>query len=143
MLSKVAATGSRVPGSAGLRPATASKVEVRDINHSFRDEYYARRDEAREKYKVLSSDRAHMFLLQGPPNEMVTPSCGRMLQPIEIWKYFYIPGMGHDVRFLFYVPRRHNEYKLWVPLMSGDNTVQISRRTAAVSEASSYISNAS
>jgi Ca-activated chloride channel homolog len=89
-------------------------------NHSFRDTYYARLDEAKEKYKVLSSDRAHMFLLQGPPNAMVTPSCGRMLQPIEIWKYFYIPGMGHDVSFLFYIPRRHNEYKLWVPLMSSD-----------------------
>src|SRR5689334_6384403 len=38
-------------------------------NNSFRDVYYARIDEARDKYKHLSNDRAHMFLLQGPPNE--------------------------------------------------------------------------
>jgi ABC-type nitrate/sulfonate/bicarbonate transport system ATPase subunit len=38
MLSKVAATGSRVPDGARLRAATASKVELRDIHHSFRDD---------------------------------------------------------------------------------------------------------
>jgi Ca-activated chloride channel family protein len=86
-------------------------------NNSFRDTYYARIEEAREKYKSLASDRAHMFLLQGPPTEMVVPNCGRLLQPIEVWKYFYIPGFGHDVRFLFYVPRRRNEYVLWAPIM--------------------------
>ncbi len=92
-------------------------------NNSFRDVYYARIDEAREKYKQLSSDRAHMFLLQGPPNEIVVPNCGTMLQPIEIWKYFYIPNFGHDVRFLFYVPRRQSEYRLWAPIMSSDQAL--------------------
>ncbi|HEX7191474.1 MAG TPA: VWA domain-containing protein [Thermoanaerobaculia bacterium] len=91
-------------------------------NNSFRDVYYARIDEAREKYKHLSNDRARMFLLQGPPNDIVVPNCGTMLQPIEIWKYFYIPSFGHDVRFLFYVPRRQSDYRLWAPIM-GDQAL--------------------
>jgi Ca-activated chloride channel family protein len=92
-------------------------------NSSFRDTYYARIDEAREKFKQLSNDRAHMFLLQGPPNEIVVPNCGTMLQPIEIWKYFYIPNFGHDVRFLFYLPRRQSEYRLWAPIMANDESL--------------------
>ncbi|HEV8433165.1 MAG TPA: VWA domain-containing protein [Thermoanaerobaculia bacterium] len=91
-------------------------------NNSFHDVYYARVEEAREKFKHLSNDRAHMFLLQGPPNEIVVPNCGTMLQPIEIWKYFYIPNFGHDVRFLFYVPRRQNDYRLWAPI-TGDEAL--------------------
>jgi len=90
-------------------------------NNSFRDVYYARIEEARDKYKHLSNDRAHMFLLQGPPNEIVVPNCGTMLVPIEIWKYFYIPSFGHDVRFLFYVPRRQNDYRLWAPIMGDES----------------------
>ena len=86
-------------------------------NGAFRDTYYARIEEARDKFKHLSNDRAHMFLLQGPPNEIVVPNCGTMLVPIEIWKYFYVPNFGHDVRFIFYVPRRQQEYRLWAPVM--------------------------
>lgn len=92
-------------------------------NSSFRDTYYARIDEAREKFKQLSNDRAHLFLLQGPPNEIVVPNCGTMLQPIEIWKYFYIPSFGHDVRFLFYIPRRQSDYRLWAPIMGNDQSL--------------------
>ena len=57
------------------------------------------------------------FCFQGPPDEIVRRTAERLLQPIEIWKYFYIPGFGHDVRFLFYVPRRRIEYLLWTPMM--------------------------
>jgi Ca-activated chloride channel family protein len=94
-------------------------------NNAFRDGYYARIDEAREKFQHLSNDRAHMFLLQGPPNEIVVPNCGTMLQPIEIWKYFYIPNFGHDVRFLFYIPRRQGEYRLWTPIMGTESLADL------------------
>src|SRR2546423_3488568 len=71
-------------------------------NHAFRDEYYARLEEAKEKFKYLSSDRARVFLIHGPATEIVEPKCERLLVPIQIWKYFYLPGFGHNVRFLFY-----------------------------------------
>jgi Ca-activated chloride channel family protein len=87
-------------------------------NHTFRDVYYARLEEVKEKFKQVSSDRAHMFLLHGEPGEVVRTDCGRMLQPIEIWKYPYVEGFGHDIRFLFFVPRRQSEYKLWRPTLS-------------------------
>jgi Ca-activated chloride channel family protein len=89
-------------------------------NHAFKDEYYSRMDEAKTRFKQLSSDRGRIFLIQGEPAEVLDTDCDRLLQPIQIWKYLYIPGLGHEVRFLFYIPRNQNDYKLWTPgIMSG------------------------
>jgi len=92
-------------------------------NHAFKDQYYARLDEAKEKFKYLSSDRSRVFLIHGPPTEMLEPKCEHLLQPIQIWKYFYLPSFGHNVRFLFYVPRRSSDYKLWVPIMGQNESL--------------------
>ncbi len=86
-------------------------------NHTFHDVYYARIDEAKDKFKFLSTDRARVYLINGEPTEMLDIDCDRYLQPIEIWKYFYLPAFGHNVRFLFYVPRMEQEYRLWQPSM--------------------------
>jgi Ca-activated chloride channel family protein len=92
-------------------------------NHTFRDEYYARLEEVKTKFRQLSSDRARMYLLRGEPGEIIRTDCGEMLQPIEIWKYPYAAGFGHDVRFLFYIPRRQSEYRLWVPTLSESDSM--------------------
>ncbi len=83
-------------------------------NHTFRDQYYGRLETVKEKFKYVSSDRSRTYLIQGEPAEMIDSDC-RLLQPLQVWKYIFIPGMGHDVRFLFYVPRNAIDYKLWVP----------------------------
>lgn len=85
-------------------------------NRAFKDMYYARLEIAKEQFRRVSSDRAKMFLIQGPPAEVVRADCPRLLQPIEIWKYAQIPGVGTDVRLVFYKPRHHNDYKLWSPI---------------------------
>ncbi len=86
-------------------------------NHTFHDEYMARLETAKERFKNLSSDRARVYLIHGEPQDILPVDCHRLLQPLEIWKYFYIPGFGHNVRFLFYVPRRQQDYRLWNPSM--------------------------
>jgi len=85
-------------------------------NHTFRKEYYDRLDAVKAEFKYLSSDRARVWLIHGEPNDRVKLDNCRLLQPIEIWKYVYIEGMGHDVRFLFVAPRNGIEYRLWTPL---------------------------
>ncbi len=85
-------------------------------NQAFKDAYYLRLEHAREQYKQLSSDRARIFLLHGEPMDVLKVECDNLLQPIEIWRYFEIPQFGHDVRFLFYVPRHSRDYKLWRPM---------------------------
>jgi len=91
-------------------------------NHRYRDDYYARMEEAKEKFKYMSSDRARMYVLQGPPGEILEIDCSHLLQPVEIWKYFYVPQLGHDIRFLFYKPRNGGDWKLWQPgILSGQS----------------------
>lgn len=85
-------------------------------NHAFKDLYYERLETVHEQFKQVSSDRARTFLLYGEPLEVLKIDCSRLLQPIEIWHYFYIPTISHHVRFLFYVPRLGGEYKMWRPM---------------------------
>jgi Ca-activated chloride channel family protein len=83
---------------------------------NFRASYYARLMVVKERFRKASSDRAKMFLLQGPPTGVTRVSCDRLLQPMEIWYYSELPGVGRDIRYLFYEPRNHNDYKLWNPI---------------------------
>jgi Ca-activated chloride channel homolog len=85
-------------------------------NRAFKDQYYQRLEQAKEAFKHITSDRSKMFLLHGPPASVVRTECARLLQPIEIWKYNEIPGIGSHVRLLFYKSRTGNEYRLWSPL---------------------------
>ena len=85
-------------------------------NSAFQDQYADRLESVKERYPQKSSDRARIFLIHGEPSAIMKVDCTRLLQPIEIWSYFFIPGLGHEVRFLFYVPRYQRDYRLWVPL---------------------------
>src|SRR5258708_5980671 len=51
----------------------------------------------------------------------------RLLQPAEIWKYAFIPNLGHNVRFLFYKPRMGIDYKLFAPFDNEAMTELISQ----------------
>ncbi|MBV8519565.1 MAG: VWA domain-containing protein [Acidobacteria bacterium] len=85
-------------------------------NHAARDNYYERLEYVKENFEQVSSDRGRIYLLHGPPAAMIGVNCPKHFQPIQIWKYEYIEGFGHDVRLLFYIPRDHREYKLWSAL---------------------------
>lgn len=93
-------------------------------NQAFRDAYYARLEQAKEQFKQVSSDRARMYLIHGEPQAIIDVRCDRLLVPIQVWKYFYLPGFGHNVRFLFYVPRMQNDYRLWDTMMPREDALK-------------------
>jgi Ca-activated chloride channel family protein len=82
---------------------------------TFKDVYYARLGLARKMFKQVASDRARMFLLHGPPDDVMRSTCARV-QPLEIWKYAQLPGLGTNVRLLFYKPRNAPDFRLWNPV---------------------------
>jgi len=85
-------------------------------NRAFRNSYYARLEVAKEQFKRVDNDRARLFLLHGAPAEIVRADCSRLLQPIEIWKYGQIAGVGTNVRLLLYRPRMAGDFRLWNPI---------------------------
>ena len=85
-------------------------------NQTFRRQYYDRIESVKEEFRFVSSDRARVWLIHGQPDERLKILTCRLLQPLEIWKYFYIQGMGHDVRFIFVQPRNGVDFRLWTPL---------------------------
>jgi Ca-activated chloride channel family protein len=90
-------------------------------NRAFRDRYYARIEEVRERFESFAADRSRMYLIHGEPAETLNIDC-KYLQPLQIWTYLNIPGLGSRVRFLFYVPRNGREYKLWIPMFGSGGT---------------------
>jgi Ca-activated chloride channel family protein len=82
-------------------------------NDTFKKMYYDRLADVKEQFKQISSDRARIYLIHGQPNEIVPVDCDRKLVPIQVWKYAYLPAMGHDVYFLFYLPKTWNDWRLW------------------------------
>jgi Ca-activated chloride channel family protein len=82
-------------------------------NHAFQEEYYARLEIVKDEFKNASSDRGRIFLIHGQPTDRIKINCPRYLVPVEVWKYFFIPNFGHEVRFLFYQPRNGNDFRLW------------------------------
>jgi len=92
-------------------------------NHAFKDLYYERLENVKDQFKQVSSDRSRTYLLYGEPMDVMKIDCSRLLQPIEIWHYFYIPSISHHVRFLFYQPRLGGDYKMWRPM--GDSSLDL------------------
>jgi Ca-activated chloride channel family protein len=99
--------------------------------HAYKDQYYERLESVKEKYVNVSSDRSRIYVIHGAPDDFITCDC-KLLQPLEIWKYVYIPGLGHDVRFVFFKPRMGIDFKLYSPIAAGDVSDLISMENSAV-----------
>ncbi|HET8796712.1 MAG TPA: GWxTD domain-containing protein, partial [Thermoanaerobaculia bacterium] len=84
-------------------------------NHAARAEYYARLDFVKENFGQASSDRGRVYLVQGPPLEIIDIKCPQYFQPLQVWKYARVEGLGSDFRLLFYLPANGREWKLWNP----------------------------
>lgn len=81
--------------------------------NEYRETYKELMAEAQARFKYLSSDRAKVYLLRGRPNRIVNSDCSSYLQPLEVWIYDRLEGMGRDVYLLFYQSRMALDYRLW------------------------------
>ena len=85
-------------------------------NGAARDEYEQRVEYVKEHFEGVSSERGRMMLIHGMPGALLDVKCPKLFQPMQIWKYAYVEGFGHDVRFLFFRSRTTRQYKLYNPL---------------------------
>ncbi len=83
--------------------------------NEFRDDWYARLDEARHRYGSITVDRALVLLLHGPPAVVDETQCGLILWPFESWYYPTTDGLPDHFYFIFYQPAGGGPFKLWQP----------------------------
>jgi Ca-activated chloride channel family protein len=95
---------------------------------SFIDSYWKGRTEARRRWEAkvaeakerfqgdLSDARARFFLLNGPPEELITSDCPLVLVPVEVW--FYPAGsdqVSEAFIVAFYRKWASTPFRLWQP----------------------------
>ena len=85
-------------------------------NFAAKDDYEQRLEYVKEHFEGVSSERGRTFLIHGQPDAIIDVSCPKMFQPMQIWKYAFIDGFGHDVRFVFYRSKTTRQYRLYNPL---------------------------
>ncbi|HEX2060163.1 MAG TPA: VWA domain-containing protein, partial [Thermoanaerobaculia bacterium] len=85
-------------------------------NFAAQREYEAQLEFVKENFGQVSSDRGRLYLVHGPPAVILDIKCTRYYQPVQVWRYEYLPGFGHDFRLLFYIPRFQTDYRLWNPI---------------------------
>ena len=79
---------------------------------AFQTQYRTMLEEAATKYH-RGTERFRVYMVQGPPAQIIEPDCQRYLQPMQLWRYAQLPGFGHNATLLFYIPRHRVDYVLF------------------------------
>jgi len=86
---------------------------------AFKNIYYERIAEAKERYRSLVSDRGRVYVIHGAPAGISIPDGCKFFQPMELWTYRNLKGFEKEAHFLFYKPRSSGDYVLWQPYSAG------------------------
>ena len=84
--------------------------------NTFKVEFYRRIAYANDHYASAAragwqTDRGHMYIIHGPPDEVDSHPEGSP-NPYEEWLYRSIPGLGNNVVMKFTDPSRSGDYRL-------------------------------
>ncbi len=80
---------------------------------AFRTMYEERLAFVRIEFGNTFSDRARVLLIQGPPSLRFISKCPEFFNPLEIWVWPYIEGLGEDVVVVFYQSGSMGHYRMW------------------------------
>jgi Ca-activated chloride channel homolog len=97
-------------------------IDPRGMRTDFKAIYIQRYQVAREQFQNMNSDRAKIFLVNGPPDAMIAIDCQDIYVPLQIWYYERIEALKSKVYLIFYRQHGLSDYKLWLPL-DGENVL--------------------
>lgn len=80
---------------------------------SFRTIYEERLAFVRTEFGNTFSDRARVLLIHGPPSLRFISKCPEFFNPLDIWGWPYIEGLGEDVVVVFYQSAGMGQYRMW------------------------------
>jgi len=105
--------------------------------NEYRETYKELLEEAKQKFKYMTSERTRAYLTRGRPVEMLAIECS-VLVPLELWFYGYIEGLGRNPILLFYKPKFGSDYRLYAPM--GNEVEALAELIGGVSAASRSVS---
>jgi VWFA-related protein len=88
-----------------------------ELGRDFRRSYQERLQDCREELGSTLEDRARVYLLHGRPDVRRKVSCDEIFNPMDIWRWARLPGLGQDVTVLFFQPYGVGRFRLWDPNM--------------------------
>lgn len=80
---------------------------------TFRARYQERLAFARAEFDSTTNDMARVLLIQGPPAFRFRSKCTEFFNPLEIWGWPYIEGLGEGVVVLFYQSGGMGNFRMW------------------------------
>ena len=84
--------------------------------NTFREHYEEKVAAAQERYRGdLSDQRARIFLLNGPPAEVLESACPLLLVPLEIWYYAESDQVQEQFIVIFYRRWASTPFRVWDP----------------------------
>ena len=95
--------------------------QVRDpypdtARNELRDSWAERVAEAQQTFGSLDDERAHLFLLNGPPALRQADTCGILLWPTEVWVYPSTPRVREVWVAVFSQRSGLGKFRLWLPV---------------------------
>ena len=83
------------------------------LGTSFRRIYEDRLTFCRVEFGNTHEERARVLLIHGPPAVRYKARCPEVFNPLEIWVWPYIEGLGEDVAVLFYQTAGMGFWRMW------------------------------
>ena len=89
------------------------------VQNEFKEEHYRRIGYANQRFRTASgragwqTDRGHMYIVYGPPDEIEShPKGSQGVFPHEKWMYWHIDGIGNNLTFTFIDRGGSGDYRL-------------------------------
>jgi GWxTD domain-containing protein len=88
------------------------------VENEFKEEHYRRIAYAPQHFRAPSgrsgwrTDRGHMYIIYGPPDEKENHPKPQTSYPFETWKYYHVEGVGDNLFFMFIDPTGTGDYRL-------------------------------
>jgi GWxTD domain-containing protein len=85
--------------------------------NEFKEEHYRRIEYANQRFRTASgqpgwqTDRGHMYIVYGPPDELEDHPQGART-PYQIWLYHHVEGIGDNVTITFVDRTGTRDYRL-------------------------------
>ena len=88
------------------------------VENAFKKEHYRRIAYANERFHLASgrpgwtTDRGHMYVVYGPPDEIESHPKPQTGYPFEDWMFYHVDGVGDRLVVRFIDKTRTGDYRL-------------------------------